>query len=542
MPDPTGGFAGVGCFGKLPGAGDFVQRRLPARFVERWDGAFEAAVDAARQTFGDDWPEAWRDAPVWRFAFAPGVIDAAAWVGVTGPSVDRVGRRFPMLLAAPLADAASVEPVLRAGGCWFDALERTHRAAQGDASMHAEAFDARVAALPGPLDALHGHASALPPLDWSAGGHWRLPLPQGGGEDGLAAWWTSFTAACGEACLWWTRGAARMPPSVLLTRGLPQPAAYAGFLDAAYARAPWQSQGTFGALPPAAPAVTQPAPAPLPDDLDDVLADLLAMPPAASSSLSMPSASSEAVSSPVARAAVPSLAAPAAAVPRAIGTAAGAMVIHRAADALTLVAADDGADDPRRHAAATIGTVVAALADGELVAGLRPLRDRLLDLHPRLHQRREDLIDPVAEDGAVIAARIAGGWAEVLRIGTAAAWHWRRGQLQPLFATGSPSPSSDDDTARPGDFGDLLFSRASPVAPGLGAAVAPSCDEVVCAVQPGDRLLLLATAVLAPLPPDVFSRALAMPSCDDARARIATAASLGTEPSRWPLAVIEVGT
>jgi type VI secretion system ImpM family protein len=543
MPDPTGGFAGVGCFGKLPGAGDFVQRRLPARFVERWDGAFEAAVDAARQAFGDGWPEAWRDAPVWRFALAPGVVDAAAWVGVTGPSTDRVGRRFPMLLAAPLADAASVAQVLRAGGCWFDALERTHRAAQGDVTTRAEAFDARVAALPGPLEALHGHASALPPLDWSAGGHWRLPLPQGGGEGELAAWWTAFAAACGEACLWWTRGAARMPPSVLLTRGLPQPAAYAGFLDAAHARAPWQSQGTFGASLPAAPAMTQPAPAPLPDELDDVLADLLAMPPAAPSSLSMPSASPAAVSAPAQAAPPPTPATgPGVAVPATVDASAGAVVIHRAADALTLVAADDGADDPRRHAAAAVGAMAAALAGGELAAGLRPLRDRLLDLHPRLHQRREDLIDPVAEDGAVIAARIAGGWAELLRVGTAAAWHWRRGQLQPLFATGAPAPSSDDDTARPGDFGDLLFSRASPVAPGLGAAAAPSCDEVVCAVQPGDRLLLLATAALTPLPPDVFARALAMPSCDDARARIATAASLGTEPSRWPLAVIEVGT
>jgi type VI secretion system ImpM family protein len=542
MPNPTGGFDGVGFFGKLPGAGDFVQRRLPARFVERWDGAFEAAVDAAHNALADDWQDAWRDAPLWRFALAPGVGDAAAWVGVMGPSADRVGRRFPMVLAAPLADASAVAPVLRAGGCWFAALEHAHRAAQDDAATNAESFDARVAALPGPLGALHEHPpAALPPIDWNASsGHWRLPLPQGTADDELATWWTQFAAACGDACLWWTRGAARMPPSALLTRGLPQPAAYAGFLDAAHAHAPWRSPGGSAVPPALASASVAPvpsrAPAPLPDDLDDVFADLLSMPPApvrvaALAPMPAPAAIDDARSADAAMASAP----------RAAVSIEDA-VIRRAPDALTVVAADDGAPDPRRQAAAQARAVVAALVDGELAAGLQPLRARLLALHPRLRQRREDLIDPVAEDGAVIAARLAGGWAELLRIGTAAAWHWRRGQLQPLFATGAPAPSSDDDTARPGDFGDLLFSRGSPVAPGLGAVVEPPCDDVVCAVEPGDRLLLLATAAPVRLPPDVFARALAMPSCDDARARIATAAGLGTEPSRWPLAVIEVGT
>ena len=44
MPNPTG----AGFFGKLPGTGDFVQRRLPASFVDVWDRRFEQAVSASR--------------------------------------------------------------------------------------------------------------------------------------------------------------------------------------------------------------------------------------------------------------------------------------------------------------------------------------------------------------------------------------------------------------------------------------------------------------------------------------------------------------
>ena len=206
---------------------------------------------------------------------------------------------------------------------------------------------------------------------------------------------------------------------------------------------------------------------------------------------------------------------------------------------LTLVAADDGLHDPRRQAAVAVGQAVDGFAASDFATGMQTLRTQLLALHPRLRLATVDLIDPVAEDGAVIAARITDRWADLLRIGTAAAWHWRRGQLQPLFATGAAAPASEDITLS-SDFDDLLFSRTSLVAPGLGAAVQPLCDEVVCEVEAGDRLLLIATRDLVQLPPDVFARALAMPSCDDARARIATAASLGPEPARWPLAVIEI--
>ena len=64
MPNPTG----AGFFGKLPGVGDFVQRRLPVRFVDCWDQHFEHAVDAARGVLGNDWPAVYHASPTWRFA------------------------------------------------------------------------------------------------------------------------------------------------------------------------------------------------------------------------------------------------------------------------------------------------------------------------------------------------------------------------------------------------------------------------------------------------------------------------------------------
>jgi len=214
-----------------------------------------------------------------------------------------------------------------------------------------------------------------------------------------------------------------------------------------------------------------------------------------------------------------------------------ATTTYRSDITLALVAADEGAADERRQAAAAANQVAAELRAEELAGDLKVLSQRLLALHPRLRERSEDLINPVPEDGSVIAVHITRRWANLLRIGTAAAWHWHQGSLQSLFATAA---TPGEGNALGGDFDDLLFTRAAPVASGLGGPSQPLCDEVVCAVEPGDRLLLVVTQNLVQLAPDVYARALAMPSCDEARARIAAVAGLGSEPARWPLAVIEV--
>ena len=167
---------------------------------------------------------------------------------------------------------------------------------------------------------------------------------------------------------------------------------------------------------------------------------------------------------------------------------------------------------------------------------MQSLGRQLLLLNPSLRRASEDLIDPVLEDCAVVAANVADGQASLLRIGRAGAWHCRHGRVQPLFAHDSDAlPGGGSD-----EFDDLLFSTKPVAIPGLGATAQPTCGEVSCAVEAGDRLLLMATQPLLQLPPEVLAHSLALPSCDDARSRIAIAAGLGDDPAGWPLALIEV--
>ena len=56
----------------------------------------------------------------------------------------------------------------------------------------------------------------------------------------------------------------------------------------------------------------------------------------------------------------------------------------------------------------------------------------------------------------------------------------------------------------------------------------------------GDRLLLMATQALVQLPLELLAEALALPSIDGARARIAAAAGFRSPAVHWPLAIIEI--
>src|ERR1051326_5604040 len=100
--------AQTGFYGKLPSQGDFLTRRLPREFVAPWDAWLQQGIAASRALLESDWEESYRSAPVWRFLLAPGVCGDAAWAGLLQPSMDRVGRYFPLTIAAKLPSDVDV--------------------------------------------------------------------------------------------------------------------------------------------------------------------------------------------------------------------------------------------------------------------------------------------------------------------------------------------------------------------------------------------------------------------------------------------------
>lgn len=110
-----------GWFGKLPTLGDFAQRRLDAGWVQRWDDWLAHGLAELRDEEG--WLERYLAAPAWRFALLPEVIGPGLAVGVLMPSVDRVGRYFPLTVAAAGLDMPQTLADAQALWTWAGQLE-----------------------------------------------------------------------------------------------------------------------------------------------------------------------------------------------------------------------------------------------------------------------------------------------------------------------------------------------------------------------------------------------------------------------------------
>ncbi|WP_035375458.1 type VI secretion system-associated protein TagF [Pseudoduganella violaceinigra] len=113
-----------GWYGKIPALGDFASRRLPPGFIAAWDAWLQEGMAASRSSLKERWLETYLNGPLWNFALLPGVCGESAWAGVMMPSVDKVGRHFPLTLAVELAPVPEVLASLLSAQHWFCGMEQ----------------------------------------------------------------------------------------------------------------------------------------------------------------------------------------------------------------------------------------------------------------------------------------------------------------------------------------------------------------------------------------------------------------------------------
>lgn len=182
----------AGWYGKIPGAGDFIARRVPGEFCQSWDRWLQGALEGVRSRLGARWRDDYLSMPVWRFVLGAGLVTPSAWAGVMAPSVDSVGRCFPLAVVSELPSSGiDVVGTLFAARAWLDEME-------------ALALSALVpSAKPAAIDA----AVANRPFHAAGGGHerparmLRLELPGAAGSRPRAAWLAEPSEVFGRTLL-----------------------------------------------------------------------------------------------------------------------------------------------------------------------------------------------------------------------------------------------------------------------------------------------------------------------------------------------------
>lgn len=240
--------AGPGFFGKLPSRGDFVTRRLAADFLGPWDAWLQAALAQSRTELGGEWLDVYLTSPIWRFALSPGACGEQGYVGVMMPSVDKVGRYFPLAAALPCGSNEAPFTAALELDEWYGELEELLLETLAEAPLDLEVFDARLAGLAVATAALAGGGAAPVADDAAAYRHWPLESHARLRESPAAQSASRLASALGRHCLWWTQGSERVAPCVLLTSGLPAAEAFTAMLDGRFGARGW----TSAAMPAAA--------------------------------------------------------------------------------------------------------------------------------------------------------------------------------------------------------------------------------------------------------------------------------------------------
>lgn len=177
--------AALGFVGKLPKHGDFVQRGLCAEFLDVWEAWLPHVLNESREQLGQQWLEAYRFCPIWRFVLGPGIVGDRAWAGAFMSSIDKVGRYFPLTVAQPLPPTSTVFAALlsaSAAHTWFEPLEAAMLDILGHEGLDAAGLESALAHLDNhtlfaAIEASDGMASQL--AQATGGRRWNWSVHSG---------------------------------------------------------------------------------------------------------------------------------------------------------------------------------------------------------------------------------------------------------------------------------------------------------------------------------------------------------------------------
>lgn len=217
----------IGLFGKLPAHGDFITRHVPSSYISVWDEWLQRSIAGSRELQGEAWLDNYLTSPIWRFGLSQGAVNESAWVGILVPSVDSVGRYFPITIALKQSGAINLFEYMTTNAIVFEALETAAL------SSLQEQLDADQL-----MNLLEGQVAAIQSVSSSTvvvQGQGRVV--SGGESD--AARYAGILHHCMQSTasysVWSAAATANSPVTTLVADGLPSVNQYASMLNGYWA-------------------------------------------------------------------------------------------------------------------------------------------------------------------------------------------------------------------------------------------------------------------------------------------------------------------
>ncbi len=210
----------IGFFGKLPGAGDFVVRSFERPLVASLTAWADTLVQHLRRGAGEEWAPVFDRLQPVAWVAAEGVCGPTAFAGLMRPSMDRVGRRYPLVVGVALPPGSRVVQAAAAAQGWFDYMDGLVEDTWSS-SLGVEALSAALAEAPPFPDAGGDPGAVAEPI---AAGGWHIRWSGRPRRPDLASHIMDAAAAAnmGRYSLFWA-GPLKEGVDVLIVPGLAGP-------------------------------------------------------------------------------------------------------------------------------------------------------------------------------------------------------------------------------------------------------------------------------------------------------------------------------
>lgn len=236
-----------GCYGKIPTLGDFVHRGLGRRQIETWDEWLQGCMRESRRVLGDDWLDFYLEAPVWYFAAGPGNLDQQTWIGVLIPSVDRVGRYFPLSIVREFGSGSPLD-AMRQAREWYAAAERLALDCL-DEQFQAGDLESRLRELPAVASGAVAPVEGDGAPDEGTGRVYLLGNSPSTNEVLSAIADDTLLQLYPGYSVWWTAGSRAVAAALLVASAMPDHAAFSAMLNGRFQDHGWDGFRRVGGRP-----------------------------------------------------------------------------------------------------------------------------------------------------------------------------------------------------------------------------------------------------------------------------------------------------
>lgn len=229
-----------GLFGKIPQQSDFVSHHLPESFTEYWHKWLQSSLSISQEQMGDDWLQTYLISPIWHFAIMPNIAHEQAIVGVVIPSVDEVGRYFPLTIAH--VGEYNIWSAYLYGQQWYSDIEKVALMPLVDDTTYSQVITGLESLALPEITPLPNYVTESAVNSFKGNQLIYQQPGQSSNDLALSLLPKAYQQRYGNHSLWWTKGSETIKGCLCISSNLPDPGQFAAMLDGNWQQWGWAEE------------------------------------------------------------------------------------------------------------------------------------------------------------------------------------------------------------------------------------------------------------------------------------------------------------